>query len=172
MRCRIFAFILFFAVAGCRLGGSDEAICPRVVIPRDTAYLTQIVNYREEFQISLLGYEGHCYFDTRVNRDKAVINPVFKIKRLRKSDETDVHFAYYTETVKGPPAYLGKKTYYLAVTLAFDETEKIYTAPAVEVKIPPEMKYEFDINLGLVISPEEMRYNRRTFDIDYRYVDE
>lgn len=84
-------------------------MCPRVVIPRDTAYLTQIVNYREEFQISLVGYEGHCYFDTRVNRDKAVINPVFKIKRLRRSDETDVHFAYYTETVKGPPAYLGKR---------------------------------------------------------------
>ena len=65
-------------------------MCPRVVIPRDTAYLTQIVNYREEFQISLVGYEGHCYFDTRVNRDKAVINPVFKIKRLRRSDETSI----------------------------------------------------------------------------------
>ena len=102
MRCRIFAFVLVFFAAACRLGGSDDVMCPRVVIPRDTAYLTQIVNYREEFQISLVGYEGHCYFDTRVNRDKAVINPVFKIKRLRRSDETDVHFAYYTETVKGP----------------------------------------------------------------------
>ena len=94
MRCRIFAFVLVFFAAACRLGGSDDVMCPRVVIPRDTAYLTQIVNYREEFQISLVGYEGHCYFDTRVNRDKAVINPVFKIKRLRRSDETDVHFAY------------------------------------------------------------------------------
>ena len=117
-------------------------------------YLKESGNYGEVFE-KYLGEES-----------------VFKIKRLRKSDETDVHFAYYTETVKGPPAYLGKKTYYLAVTLASDETEKIYTAPAVEVKIPPEMKYEFDINLGLVISLEEMKYNRRTFDIDYRYVDE
>ncbi len=172
MRCRIFAFVLVFFAAACRLGGSDDMMCPRVVIPRDTAYLTQIVNYREKFQISLVGYEGHCYFDTRVNRDKAVINPVFKIKRLRRSDETDVHFAYYTETVKGPPAYLGKKTYYMAVAVPADETETTYTAPSIEVKIPPEMKYEFDINLGLVISPEEAKYNRRTFDVDYRYVDE
>ena len=141
MRCRIFAFVLVFFAAACRLGGSDDVMCLRVVIPR-------------------------------VNRDKAVINPVFKIKRLRRSDETDVHFAYYTETVKGPPAYLGKKTYYMAVAVPADETEMTYTAPSVEVKIPPEMKYEFDINLGLVISPEEAKYNRRTFDVDYRYVDE
>ena len=64
MRCRIFAFVLVFFASACRLGGSDDVMCPRVVIPRDTAYLTQIVNYREEFQISLVGYEGHCYFDT------------------------------------------------------------------------------------------------------------
>lgn len=172
MRSRIFVLFFVFCVAACRLGGDGEKMCPRVNIPRDSSYLTQIVNYREEFQISLIGYEGHCYFDTRVNRDKAVINPVFKIKRLRKSDETDVHFAYYTETIKGPPAYLGKKTYYLSVTIPENEKELTYTADSVEVKIPPKMKYEFDINLGLHITQEEAKYNQRTFDIDYRYVDE
>ncbi len=172
MHSRIFALFFILLLASCRLGGDGDKLCPRVNIPRDSSYLTQIVNYREEFQISLIGYEGHCYFDTRVNRDKAVINPTFKIKRLRKSDETDVHFAYYTETIKGPPAYLGKKTYYLSVTIPENEKELIYTADSVEVKIPPEMKYEFDINLGLYITPEEAKYNQRTFDIDYRYVDE
>lgn len=172
MQSRIFVLLILFMTVACRLNGEGGNLCPRVNILRDSSYLTQIVNYREEFQISLIGYEGHCYFDSRVNKDKAVINPIFKIKRLRKSDETDVHFAYYTETIKGPPAYLGKRTYYLAVSIPENERELIYKADSVEVKIPPQMKYEFDINLGLVISKEESKYNQRTFDIDYRYIDE
>ena len=37
------------------------------------------------------------------------------------------------------------------------------------VYVPEEYKYSYDINMGLVISPEERKYNRRTFDIEYRY---
>ncbi len=143
-------------------------ICPRVVIPRETAYQTQIVNYKEQFQISLVGYNGFCYKDERVNRTKAVIEPVFLIRRVRPGDENAVSFAYFTETVKGPPAYLGKKTYYADVYIPADREEMEYTAPQVEVKVPEGMKYDFDINLGLVLSPEELKYNRRTFDINYR----
>ena len=44
-----------------------------------------------------------------------------------------------------------------------------YTAPQVMVYVPEEYKYSYDINMGLVISPEERKYNRRTFDIEYRY---
>lgn len=169
MRTKILVLFFVFLLSSCRHGGAD--VCPRVVINRDTSYLTQIVNYREEFQVSVIGFEGYCYMDTRVNRTKAVIEPIFKIKRLRKSDETDVHFAYFTETVKGPPAYLGKKTYYLNVTIPADRLEMEYKAPAVQVKVPEDMKYEFDINLGLIISKEEQKYNERTFDINYRYVE-
>lgn len=167
MRIRILVLLFLVVLSSCRHASED--VCPRVIINRDTSYLTQIVNYREEFQIAITGFDGYCYMDTRVNRTKAVINPVFSIKRLRPSDETDVHFAYYTETVKGPPAYLGKKTYFATVTIPAGELETEYKAPAVEVKVPENMKYEFDINLGLVISPEEQKYNSRTFDINYRY---
>ena len=43
----------------------DYNICPRVQINRDNAYLTQVVNYKEQFQISLIGHEGFCYFDAK-----------------------------------------------------------------------------------------------------------
>lgn len=171
MRTKVLVLFFIFLLSSCRHGES-EGLCPRVVINREDSYLTQIVNYREEFQISIIGFDGYCYFDTRVNRTKAVIEPIFKIKRLRQSDESDVHFAYFTETVKGPPAYLGKKTYYLNVTIPENELETEYKAKAVEVKIPEDMKYEFDINLGLVMTKEEQKYNERTFDINYRYVNE
>ena len=87
-----------------------EEPCPVVIIPRDIAYVTQKVNYIDDFQIELKGYSGYCYFDKRINRRKAVIIPQFEVRRLRQNlDETDVDFTYFTETIKGPPEYLGKK---------------------------------------------------------------
>ena len=97
-----FYLLLLVLAAGCQSGVMDYETCPRVQIIRDNAYLTQVVNYREEFQINLIGYDGYCYMDRKINQNKALIKPIFQIKRLRPSDETDVHFAFYTETVKGP----------------------------------------------------------------------
>lgn len=161
------AFLLL--AAGCTGPDYEYAICPRVQIVRDNAYMTQVVNYYEEFQITVTGFEGYCFFDKRISQNKALINPIFEIKRLRPSPETDVHFAYYTETVKGPPAYLGKKTHYVVAHIGANATEIEFKAPQVMVYVPEEMKYSFDINLGLVISPDERKYNQRTFDINYRY---
>ncbi len=163
------SLILFVFLTGCEYSNMDYETCPRVQIIRDNAYLTQVVNYREEFQINLIGYDGYCYYDRKIEQNKALIKPIFQIKRLRPSDETDVHFAFYTETVKGPPQYIGKKTHFAAVTIPLDATEIEYTAPQVMVYVPEEYKYSYDINMGLVISPEERKYNHRTFDIEYRY---
>ncbi len=163
------SLILLLFLTGCDYGYMDYETCPRVQIIRDNAYLTQVVNYREEFQINLIGYDGYCYYDRKIKQNKALIKPIFQIKRLRPSDETDVHFAFYTETVKGPPEYLGKKTHYAVAAIPSDAIEIEYTAPQVMVYVPEEYKYSYDINMGLVISPEERKYNHRTFDIEYRY---
>ena len=147
-------------------------VCPQVQIIRNESYLSQFIGYKEQFQISIDGYEGYCYYDDVLDRYRAVIRPTFKIKRLSRSPETDVRFSYYTETVKGPTEYLGKKTYYATVHIGANELETYYTAPEVKVFIPKTMIKDYDVNLGLWISPEEAKYNRRTFDINYRYIDE
>ena len=168
--------LFLFLLNGCGgwLFDEDNGIqmCPMVQISRGSSYLTQFVNYEESFQISISGYEGHCYYDRTLERHRAVISPVFKIKRLRPSEETDVRFSYYTETVKGPPEYLGKKTYHLTAKIPTNKIEIEYKSQPVNVFIPAEMLYEYDINLGLWISPEETKYNNRTFDINYRYMEE
>jgi len=168
--------LALFLLNGCGgwLFGEDNKphMCPMVQISRDNSYLTQFVNYREAFQISISGYEGYCYYDRLLERHRAVISPVFKVRRLRPSDETDVRFSYYTETIKGPPEYLGKKTYHLTVNIPTNKIEIEYKSHPVNVFIPAEMLYEYDINLGLWISPEEAKYNNRTFDINYRYEEE
>ena len=168
--------ILIFFTIGCqnteRYSYTTHGNCPQVQIIRDESYLTQFVNYKETFQISIVGYEGSCHYNSSVERYQAVIRPIFKIKRIRPSDETDVRFSYYTETVRGPIEYLGKKTYYVTAPIAADATESEYKASAVKVYIPDTMKYDFDVNLGLWISPEEAKYNRRTFDVNYELMEE
>lgn len=165
--------VLFFVSAcGNWFSNDDVRLCPAVQITRDKSYLTQFVNYKEAFQISINGYEGYCYYDKKLERHRAVISPIFKIKRLRPSDETDVRFSYYTETIKGPPEYIGKKSHHITAQIPIDTIETDYKANQTDVFIPSEMLYDYDINLGLWISPEEAKYNHRTFDINYRYEQE
>lgn len=169
----LIALALF--LSGChdsKLFMEGNTFCPQVQIMRDSAYLTQYVNFKETFQINLSGYEGMCYYEQDVERYRAIIRPIFKIKRLTPSDETDVRFSYYTETLKGPAADLGKKTHYLNAQIPLNQQEIEYKAPAVQVYIPTEEGGEYDVNLGIWQSPEEKLYNQRTFDINYRYIDE
>ena len=122
------------------------------------------------FYVSGTMYSGYCYFDKRVNRRKAVITPEFEVSRLRQRlDETDVDFEYFTETIKGPPEYLGKKHYFGHVTIPLNQREMRFSGRPLELKVPNAEYGAFEIYLGLELSPEERKYNNRTFDIKYRF---
>jgi len=141
--------------------------CVKISIPRDSAYVTQKVNFKNDFYIEVIGYSAYCYFDTRVSRRKAVITPQFSIKRLRGDlDETDVDFEYFTQTIKGPPEYLGRKQYFGHVTLPLDKQEIKFTGAVLELKVPNYQYDDFEINLGLELTSEERKYNNRTFDMN------
>ena len=141
--------------------------CVRVLIPRNTAYVTQKVNYKNDFRIEVVGYSAYCYLDSRVNRRKVVITPQFKVECLRKDfDETDVDFEYYTETIKGPPEYLGRKQYFGHINIQFNKSNIIFSGKTVELKVPNQDYEDFTINLGLELTPEERKYNNSTFDIN------
>ncbi|MDD4557203.1 MAG: hypothetical protein PHE89_07800 [Alphaproteobacteria bacterium] len=160
------ALVLF--LNSCALYEGNE-FCPRVDIKRNNAYIVQTSNVAEEFIIEMSGYEGYCFYDTRIKHDKAVITPIFKIKRIHPNDVSSVRFSYYTETVKGPPEYLGKKTYFANVIIPTEEKEIEYKAKPVEIRIPPNMKYEFDIFMGLNLSQSQKIYNQRTFDTQLEF---
>lgn len=164
------AFIILTMLGGCVLSTPEGyRQCPLITIKRQDARLVQIVNYQDNFEIELKGVEAFCYYDTRVNQEKAKITPIFTIRKLRNTDEKDVHFSWFTNTIKGPPAYLGKKTYFIETSMMPKERYKEFKGPQVEVKIPVEMKYEFEVFAGLEISPQEKKYNQRLFDVDLGY---
>lgn len=170
LKKNLFLILVLFAASCAWYGSGDLAeLCPNVVIPRDTAYVTQKVNFEDEFQIELKGFEGYCYLDTPSQGNYAVITPQFEVFRLRDSDETRVDFNFYTETRKGPPAYIGKRVYSASVTIPLDEKQKEFNGPSVKVKLPPDDRDGFEVILALDVSLEEYRYNQRTFDVKYRY---
>lgn len=144
-------------------------MCPVVSIAREDAKLIQKVNYQDDFMVELKGFDGYCYFDTRVKQEKAVITPIFIVTKLRNTDETDVQFSWFTNTVKGPPAYLGRRSYFAGTHIGQGERIKEFKGRPVEVKIPLEMMYEFEILMGLDVSQEEKKYNQRIFDVEYDY---
>ncbi len=173
MRKIFCAFLMLMVLNGC-VSSAPEGYkqCPLVTIKREDARLIQIVNYQDNFEIELVGMEGFCYYDTRVKQEKAKITPIFVINKLRNTDESDVQFRWFTNTIKGPPAYLGKKTYFVETSLKKDERRKEFKGAQVEVKIPVDMMYEFEIFAGLEISPRERKYNQRIFDVELGYFEE
>lgn len=167
-----YAFLILLTMGACTTSVPEGyRQCPLVSIKREDARLIQIVNYQDNFEIELIGFEGFCYYDTRVNQEKAKITPIFEIKKLRDTDESDVQFSWFTNTIKGPPEFLGKKAYFVETSLSANQKYKKFKGKQVEVKIPQDMMYEFEIFAGLEISPQEKKYNQRLFDVDLGYVE-
>lgn len=145
--------------------GRDRLTCPKGVIMRADSYIIQKSNVAEEFMIELIGYEGYCYYDSKGKSDKAVLTPVFSIKRLSPSNITDINFSYYAETKKGGVEYKTRRSHTVKALMPKDVQEIIHNGKAIEVRVPANMKHDFDINLGLVASSSEKKYNQRTFDV-------
>lgn len=149
-----------------------DYMCPQVKIPRATAYVTQKASYSEEVQIEIIGYEGYCITADSVNRRFAVIRPLFKARRLKEGHDTRADFSYFTETIKGPPEFLGRRRYFASVDIPRGDAEKEFAGGEVKVRIPSQGYNDFTILLGMEASPAERAYNQKTFDIEYRYLTE
>lgn len=168
MSKKFLSLVLLLLVSACVVEKTYQ-YCPYVTISREDAKLIQKVNYQDDFMVELKGFDGYCYFDSRVKQEKAVITPIFVITKLRNTDETDVQFSWFTNTIKGPPAYLGRRSYFAGTHIGQGERVKEFKGRPVEVKIPAEMMYEFEIFMGLDVSKEEKKYNQRIFDVEYDY---
>ncbi len=136
----------------------EEPICPSVSIQKDNLMVSS--TFKDEIKVELKGYEGYCYYDDKTNSHMAVLAPIFEITRLKAGDETDIHFSYYTQTLKGPPEFLGKKTYFAKTSIGLHENSRAYKPEPVEVRIPDNREYSLDINLGLYAKPNKPILNR------------
>lgn len=158
---------LIFLTVSCE--SNTIQMCPFITIPRETAYVTQKVNYSDEFQVEMIGFEGYCEQVYKDKRHLAVVTPIFRVQRLRDSDETAVDVGFYAQAVKGPPQFLGRKSYSASTNIERNVMQKRFNGQPIKIRIPNDNAENFEILMGMDISEPEYNYNQRTFDIKYQY---
>ncbi len=146
--------------------------CPNVVIPRDGAYLTQVNRGFDDFHIQIVGFEGYCYMDKKIKTQKAVITPIFVVSKLAQTKDSDLDFKFYIQTQDGPPEYIGKWTHLQSAHITPAQKKIKFKGKEVEVRIPTIEPEKFVIDLGLVQTKDEIKFNKQTFDIEYDYIEE
>ncbi len=134
--------------------------CPKVQIDGANKSIIQKAAGYDLFKIEVVGYDGHCYFDERVSKVKAVVAPRFRVTRLDDTSVEDVHFSYYIETAEGPARFLGKKTYFTEVKLPKGAKEAYHTPKPGELSVPAG-EHEADIYVGLYAIRADSEYKTK-----------
>ena len=144
---KIALLILPFLLISCSGSGpeiNNQDYCPVLMIKQDVA--SALFGSAE---VRIKGYDAYCYYNEKTKSTWARITPDFEVVRNGTGDEIDVFFAYYTETLIGPPEYLGKKTRYEKVEIPQGMSYKHFKGKTFEMTIPAGMEYTYGINMGL-----------------------
>ncbi len=144
-----------------------EPPCPLITL-EDTDY-TVMVQHKDAFQISLVGYYGDCHMSNKKHHSYAIIQPIFMIRRLEATEQTNVPFDFYVEAVQGPTSGQFYRHYHEIATIPEFDKEVRYVGRKVRVFLPEAVKYMYEMNLGLEIKPREQIYNNRYFDEHFDY---
>ncbi len=159
MRKYILMFTILF-LSGCAWWQDTTVdFCPNIVIPYNHSYFVQHANYRDNFQIELIGYKRYCTNAHTIDRRYVIVKPLFRVTRLLDSDETRVDFAFYTQTLQGPPEYIGKRNYFAYADIPLGVKEVVVDGQPAKVRIPC-CSSDFAINVGLSASIAELDYNQ------------
>jgi len=148
--------------------GSDDTsylenidACPKVHIRKHDVRIVQKSGHTDLFEIKAVGYQGRCYFDSKLGKHRAEVMPRFKITRLSENSEvSDVQFSYYLETAEGPAHYLGRKTFFANVNMPQGLMEQYYNVPGGELTIPDPGTYNLDMYLGLNADVYDQEYKQ------------
>ncbi len=147
--------VLAVSCTASRPWGSDGAVCPQVRIVNSKSVLTR----QPLFRLELSGVDSYCYVEENIHRAYLIAQPHFELKRLHSGDETRLDFAYYVETLQGPPEYLGKKSYFAHGLIAEDQLQTSFSPAPAKVRIPADSP-DFVVELGIDLSALEYEYNR------------
>ena len=154
-----FSILLLPLVVACGTHNDGDLLvaCPKVKIRTEDKAIIQTAGGQDLFKIEMIGYNGHCYFDEHILKDKAVVTPKFKITRLEDTNVEDVHFSYYVETAEGPSKFLGKKTYFAEVRMPKGSYESYYTPNSGELSFAPGVN-DFDMYAGMYAVKADSEY--------------
>lgn len=132
--------------------------CPNVRLVPEFSRMTQMAGKQQEAKIELVGYEGYCRTDIR-NQTKAVVAPIFEVSRRTAASNEQVRFSYYTDTGDNKASLIGRQSHQVSVKVPAVNEKIMYQGDYTEIRIPDNAP-GFAINMGLVLSDAQYRYNR------------
>ena len=127
-----------------------DYLCPAIIVKQDT-----LRALNDTVELFLTGFEAHCYYNENTKSTWARITPAFKAVRLKHGVERDIFFAYYTETLIGPPEYLGRRTRHEKATLPEGMSETRFKGRTFEMVIPAGFEEHYSLNMGLIFSKKK-----------------
>lgn len=140
---------------------SPKIICP-VVNLENTSYSKLILNMND-FQVNLVRDESYCNISPQVNRSYVEVTPIFQVKQSKtEQTERKVGFSYYVKTPDGRTRLYEGEAYIPKM-----KTEICYKGKTVRINIPEKEKFYYPITVGLIINPQELKYNNKYFNHHY-----
>lgn len=169
MKKNLFFTIVILLLSACSFS-DDDAGCPPIYVPRETARMYQDNGYNDEFQITLVGAESYCYTEPSTNRRYASITPIFRVRRLENSSITSIDADFYVKTSVNAEDYLGTRKFIQMLNIPQGDKEvTVKGRPTINrISMPPYGN--FTISLGMSMSENQQSKADKMFDINYRYL--
>ena len=167
-------FFIFFIllISACSSRSLPESDCPLINIPRETARLYQNDRLSDKFQVNITGYEAYCYTNGSDKRRYALIEPLFKVRRLEESTVNTLDASFYVKTSGAREDFIGFQSYEQQLSIAPNVKEQTIKGRQATIRIPAPPYEDFSINLGFAMSPNQGSRAKKMFDIDYKYLNE
>ena len=159
MTKKVFLVAAAMLLASCA-GKNEEYVhyCPNVHIVPENSRLTHMAGREVESKVELIGYEGYCRTDAR-GHSKAVVAPIFEVSRQNEISSEYVQFNYYTQTGDDRNDKFSQKTYSVSIKVPEVGKKLMHQGEYVEVIIP-DYQPGYKIDMGLLLSQYQHRYNR------------
>lgn len=156
------------ALSACSAATYKEAelVCPNILIAKDTAEITNIVENQKLWKANITNYKGFCSY----NKDKTELELDLKVdftaELLKENYERAITFRYYVAAPALYPDPVGKQTFYLDVVFPEGKNKTDIIRKKIDLSFPlvnenGERVAIKDVYLGIQLDRRQLDFNRK-----------
>ena len=147
-------------VAACSQQDPGYRYCPNVTINPEFSHITRFFGEEPQFRAEIVGYEGYCRYNAKIEQTNAVIAPVFEIARLSDIGGKNVEITYYANTSSNPDKLMGRQPHSFHTTVETKGEKILVTGDEITVRIPNNQP-GYNIVLEMALSRQQHLYNKK-----------
>jgi hypothetical protein len=142
-----------------------EVTCPSILIAKDTAEITKIVDNETLWTAGISNYKGYCSFNKTKDELELNLSIDFTAELIKPVFERGFTLKYYVAAPALYPAAVGKQNFYLDVVFPEDKDKINIRKKSIDLSFPllNENGEEVDIKdiyVGIQLDKEQLDFNR------------